>query len=98
LDEEIEGFNSIASLHTDDILTTLTALNHSKIEPVLIPTKYEIPLREKNKESDHTWLNAFANLMSNMLLHNFFIDEVAGGMFNQIDNHESHWVYAYSQN
>ena len=34
LNEEIEGFNVIGSLYTDDILRTLMALNQTKNEPV----------------------------------------------------------------
>ena len=36
LNEEIEGFNHVASHYTDDILTTLAALNASRIDPVEI--------------------------------------------------------------
>lgn len=57
-----------------------------------------MPPKPLDSKSDHTWLHPLANLMANLVLHNFFIDEMVGGMFNHIDNHETHWVYAYSQN
>lgn len=57
-----------------------------------------MPTRVPESESENTWLNAFGTMIENMVLHNFFIGEFVGGMFNPVKHHESHWVYAYSQN
>ena len=61
---------------------TIDALNASKLDDVLIETRYEMP--EEALSSERGELGA-TDLLVNLFAHNFYIGEVIGSIFQPTD-------------
>ena len=62
LNEEIEGFNQIASHYTEDILTTIEALSEMKKDDVLIETRYRMPNVDPPTPADQSFSQLILDL------------------------------------
>lgn len=80
LNEEIEGFNQIASSYTNDILTTMEALNTSSTEPVAIETRYEMPGPESYPQHVGGMTDTFTDIFLDLMRHNFHYGQFVGSI------------------
>ena len=94
LNEEIEGFNQIASHYTEDILTTIEALSEMKKDDVLIETRYRMPNVDPPTPADQS----FSQLILDLFVQNFYIGELVGSLLHSAELPEVEWIYAYSRN
>ena len=76
LHEEMEGFNSIASYHTADILSTIQALKDLRHGPVLIEKYYNMPKPNSSTGSNRAWFS----IVLDLILHKFYLGDLVGSM------------------
>lgn len=92
MNNELDGFDLIASHYSNDILETLTALNETKTSNVEINAQGKRFVSQKSEKREG-YLILLDLLLQNFLSGDFFVSLLWPATYP-----ESEWIYAYSRN
>lgn len=93
LNEEMTGFNLVASTYTEDILETMKALNATKASHVDIKQPDgKVFLRRRDGEKNR-YVDIIDTVLDNLIGGEFFVS-----LMWPTESPETEWVYVYSRN